>query len=141
MTSRGADQIALRFVTNLLVALAGGLIVVCSQAFRAGVTGWITFGIALGILTVLSLAQFDRMRGIAQRGLDGITGVLGIWTVIASVVFAGAALTWLSFAEALGFVALAVAGLVLHELTTERIVHTLAPAEARHPSEHYAETA
>jgi hypothetical protein len=132
---------SLRFGTNLLFALASGFVVVCSQAFSASVTGWITFGIALGILTVLSLAQFDRLRGMVQRSLDAITGLLGIWTVIASVVFAGSALRWLSFGEALGFVGLAVVGLVLHELSTERIVHTLAPVADARRSEQYAEAA
>jgi hypothetical protein len=132
---------SVRFVTNLLFTLAGGFIVVCSQAFRPGLTGWITFGIALGILSVLSIAQFDRARGQIQRGLDAVMGVLGIWTVVASAVFAGAALKWLSFGEAIGFVCLAVAGLVFHELSTERIVHTLAPVEESRRSQRYAEAA
>lgn len=119
----------LRFVTNMLMAVAGGFIVVASQAFTSGVTAWITFGIGLGILAMLGAVQLDRSRGILQRGLDAMAGTLGIWTVIASVVFAGATVTWLSFAEALGLVGLALAGLVAHELTSERVVHTFTVEE------------
>ncbi|HEY7206633.1 MAG TPA: hypothetical protein VH416_00220 [Gaiellaceae bacterium] len=120
-----------RFITNLLLVLAGAFVVVVSQGFSSGVTGWITFGVGLGILAMLGVAQLDRARGLPQRLLDGLAGALGIWTVIASVVFSAAALTWLSFGEALGFVALALAGLLAHELSTERVVHSLAVAESR----------
>jgi hypothetical protein len=42
-------------------------------------------------------------------------------------------LTWLSFGEGIGFVVLAISGLVAHELRTERIVHQFEaiPADAR----------
>jgi hypothetical protein len=120
-----------RFVTNILLALAGGFVVVVSQALGVGATGWITFGVALGILGTIGLAELDRRRGLAQRMLDGAVGILGIWTVIASVVFGGGTLTWLSFAEGLGFVGLAVAGLAVHELSTERVVHSLAVEDGR----------
>lgn len=120
-----------RFISNLLLALAGAFVVVVSQAFSSGVTGWITFGVGLGILAMLGAAQLDRGRGLPQRVLDALGGALGIWTVIASVVFTAAALTWLSFGEGLGFVALALAGLVAHELSTERVVHSLALEPSR----------
>ena len=131
-------MMSLRFMTNLLLLCAGAFVVVCSQAFGAGVTGWITFGVALGLLGMLGLAQFGRGRGITQHGLDVLTGALAIWTVIASVVFGGATVIWLSFAEGIGFAALAAAGLMLHELSTERIVHTLEVEETSRRS-HYAE--
>jgi hypothetical protein len=120
-----------RFITNLLVLLAGGFVVVASQSFGAGTTGWIAFGIALGILGVTAVAQRERRRGAFQTALDAMTGSLAGWPVVASVVFTGSALTWLSFADALGFVALAVVGLVAHEFSTERVVNSLAAPERR----------
>jgi hypothetical protein len=120
-----------RFITNLLLVLVGALVVVASQAFTAGVTGWIAFGIGLGILTMLGLAQLARGRGKLQHALDTLGGALGIWMVVASVVFTGAALTWLSFGEALGFVGLALVGLVAHERSSERVVHALAIEDTR----------
>jgi hypothetical protein len=120
---------SLRFSTNLLVLLAGGLVAVASQAFDAAAGGWIAFGIAIGILALTGAAQLDRARGNVQVGIDAITALLSIWTIVASVVFDGAALTWLSLGEALGFVVLAVGGLVAHELSNERAMHSLAAVE------------
>lgn len=51
--------------------------------------------------------------------------VLAVWTVAASVVLNGTLLTWLSFSEAVGFMLVAVVGLVAHELHRARVVHEL----------------
>lgn len=114
-----------RFITNLGLGLAGAVVVTASMAFGAYVTGWLMFGVALSVLTLLGLAQLDRGRGLVQRLLDAGTGTLAAWAVVASAVFAGATVTWLTFAEAIGFIAFAVVGLVAHELKTERVVHTI----------------
>jgi Trk-type K+ transport system membrane component len=129
--------VSVRFATNLLLALAGGFVVVESVAFASSVVGWVTLGVAIGILLVVAAAQLERVRGLPQRGLDAVVALLGCWTVIASVVFTGTALAWLSFAEGCGFVALAVVGLVLHELKTERVVHSFKIEDARRPAEQY----
>lgn len=126
---------SLRFVTNVFLMLAGGLIVVFSQALTANATGWVAFGLAIAVVAGLAAVQLDRGRSVIQRGLDGVVGVLGVWTIIASVVFSGGTLTWLSFAEGLGFVGLGLIGLVVHELSSERVVHSLAIAET--PAESY----
>jgi hypothetical protein len=114
-----------RFASNILLGLAAGFVVVASQAFSATVTGWITFGVALGVLGLVGLTQLARGGGVARWVLDAVTAVLATWTVVASVVFDGTALTWLSFAEGVGLVVLAVAGLIAHEVSTERVVHHL----------------
>jgi hypothetical protein len=126
---------SLRFVTNAFLMLAGGLIVVFSQALTATTTGWVAFGLAIAIVVGLLAVQAETARPVVQRALDGVVGVLGIWTIIASVVFDGWTLTWLSFAEGLVFAALGLVGLVVHELSTERVVHSLAVTEA--PSDSY----
>ena len=117
-----------RFISNLLLLLAGGAVVVSSRWFSAGTTGWIAFGVALGILGLTGVAQRDRGRGIVQSALDVVILPLAAWSAIASVVFHGSTLTWLSFADALGFAVLAIGGLLAHELSTERAVHRLAAA-------------
>jgi hypothetical protein len=119
-----------RFITNLIVLLAGGTVVVSSGWFGPGTTGWIAFGGALGILSLTAAAQRDRMRGTIQRALDGVVFALASWSAVASVVFHGSTLTWLSFGEALGFAGLGVVGLIAHELSTERVVNSLAPARS-----------
>jgi peptidoglycan/LPS O-acetylase OafA/YrhL len=114
-----------RFISNVALAVAGAVVVVASQAFSADVTGWLMFGISLGALALLAVVQRDRARGGIQRLLDLLVGVLALWSAVASVVYNGTTLTWMSFAEGLGFVALGVIGLVVHEVHTERVVHSL----------------
>jgi hypothetical protein len=112
-----------RFVSNAVVVLAAGFIVVASQAFSPATSGWIAFGIAIGILAVACLAQADRSRGLAQRVLDGVAAVVSGWTIVASVVFHGTALLWLSAGEGITLVALAYAGLAVDELWRRPVVH------------------
>ena len=119
-----------RFTSNIALAVAGAVIVVSSQAFSTSFTGWLTFGIALGVLVALGIAQLDAARGLAQRGLDATAAALAAWSAVASVVFTGSTLMWLSLGEGLGFVALAVVGLAAHEFATERVVHELYVAHA-----------
>jgi K+ transporter len=113
-----------RFISNVVLGLAGVIVVVASQAFASGVTGWVAFGVSLGALALLPLVQLDRARGRAQGVLDLLTAALALWSAVASVVFVGSTVMWLSFGEAVAFTGLAVAGLVVHELKTERVVHS-----------------
>lgn len=125
-----------RFLSNVALALAGGFLVVASQVFGTSVLEWLALAMGLGALALVGAVQVDRMRGNLQRAFDILAGALGVWTVVASVVFVGSALTWLSFAEGLGFVGLALVGIFAHELSTERVVHALdVPAETRRESE------
>ena len=122
-----------RFAMNLALVLAGAGVVAASQAFSSSVTGWLMFSVGLAVLVSLGLAQLDRARGRVQQMLDAGIGALAVWSVVASVVYTGTTLKWLSFGEALGFVGLALIGLVAHELRTERVVHAFEaiPAGAR----------
>jgi hypothetical protein len=123
-----------RFISNLALALAGAVVVVSSQAFSSNVTGWVTFGVSLGALALLAVVERDRMGDRAQMVLDAGIGLLAIWSVIASVVYNGRTLTWLSLAEGLVYVALAVAGLGLHEVEDERAVHALEDIRTGRPA-------
>ena len=122
-----------RFFYNSLLALAAGFLVVATQAFAPVTVAWLTFGIAAGI-TVAALGMLALRTGLIQRGLAALTVGLGAWTIVLSLVFAPITVVWLGFASALAFVALAFAGLTAHELTTERIVHSLdLPMREREP--------
>ena len=95
----------------------------------AGVLGlatfeWLMFGIG-AVAVLMSATILLRARGVAQRALDALIGILGAWTVVASLEFAGSTVIWLGFASGAGLVALALIGLTLHELRTERVVHSL----------------
>lgn len=116
-----------RYVFNLLYVLLAAFIVVVSQSLGATTVGWLTFGVAVGF-TVSGAALLVRNRGWADRALSGGVSVLGVLLILESLLASGSSLIWLSFAGALGVVALALAGLTLHELTTERVVHSFEPS-------------
>lgn len=121
----------IRFFHNTLLALTAGFLVVATQAFAPAAVAWITIGIAVGI-TAVALATVPLRVGLVQRVLSTLTVVLGAWTIVASLVFAPTTVVWLGFASAIAFVALAIGGLTAHELTTERVVHSLAVSSANH---------
>jgi hypothetical protein len=112
-----------RYVTNIGLALMGGFLVVVSQAWSVSVFMWLMLGIGAAALALAGSIALPG-RGLAQRILDGITGLLGVWTIVASLVFSGTVVTWLGFASGVALIALAVIGLTLHELYTERVVHS-----------------
>ena len=60
-----------------------------------------------------------------QRTLDGLLGLLGVWSIVQAIVFEGSTLEWVSFTTAAVAALLATVGLTIHELTTERVVHEL----------------
>lgn len=126
-----------RFLTNIVLSLIGGFLVVVSQVWAPATFMWLM--LAGGIVAVaLAGAALIPGRGLAQRGLDGTLGILGAWTIVASLVFGGTLLTWLGFASAIAFVALAVAGLALHELHTERVVHSFEVRDSLSSQPEYA---
>jgi hypothetical protein len=111
-----------RFLTNAGLTLAGAFTVVASMAWAPPTFMWLMF--AAGIAAIgLSLGAAVPGRGLPQRWLDGATAVLGAWTIVASIVFSASVVTWLGFASGIGFVGLALIGLTLHELHSERVVH------------------
>jgi hypothetical protein len=119
-----------RYLTNIGLAILGGFLVVASQVWTPSVFMWLMLGVGVASLALAGSIAI-RGRGLSQRSLDGIIGVLGAWTIVASLVFGGTVVTWLGFASGVAFVALAVIGLTLHELYTERVVHSF---EVRTPA-------
>lgn len=116
-----------RYAQSSALAVAGGFIVVASQAFAADVTAWLAFGVGVGALV---LAFIPVLAG-ARRwilGLDATIAILAVWTIIASLVFSGGAVRWLSFAEALGLVGLAAIGLTVDHIRLVTEARTRVPA-------------
>ena len=122
-----------RYLTNIAIALGAGFLVVASQAFAPATMTWLMLGIGAGSLAILVPATAIRRRGVVQRGLDVVIGIVAIWTIVSGLVFAGATVTWLGFASGVALVALAVIGLTAHELSTERVVHSLEVHAAGEP--------
>jgi hypothetical protein len=113
-----------RYLTNLGLAIIGGFAIVASQVWSVPVFMWLMFGAGIVALAFFTGAGLPA-RGRVQRSLDGVVALIGAWTIVASLIFTGTLVTWLGFASGAAFVALAIAGLTLHELSTERVVHSL----------------
>ena len=118
-----------RFVTSFITGVAGAFVVVASQAFVAGTTAWLAFAIGIGLLVLSAAPALSGERRIVGLALDGLGGLLAIWTIVASVVFSGDVVKWLSFGEGAGFALLAAGGLVLNQVRLTRLAHAAAPAE------------
>ena len=115
---------SLKYVINLLVAVAGGFLVVASRTFAANTAGWL--GLGIGIFAVVLAGLGAAATGLRLRSVGyGVTAAVGVWTIVSSSVFSGALLGWLVFADALALVAVALADLTAHEVSTERVVHTI----------------
>ena len=70
-------------------------------------------------------------RRVSRKAGHGLVALAAVWSLIASLVFAGTALHWLVLANAILVGAFALADLTVHEVTTEKVVHQLAmPATA-----------
>jgi len=115
---------SLKYVINLLLALAGGFLVVASRTFAANTAGWL--GLGIGIFAVVLAGVGAAAGGLRLRSAGyAVTALVGVWTIVSSSVFSGSLLGWLVFADALALVAVALADLTAHEVSTERVVHTL----------------
>ncbi|WP_249011781.1 hypothetical protein [Conexibacter sp. DBS9H8] len=125
-----------RYLTNLALGVAGGFLVVASQAFTQPAFEWIALGIGI-LAVILSAGVFLSGRGRVQRGLDLLTATVGAWTIVETLIFTATTNTWLGFASGAAFVAIAIAGLTAHELSTERVVHSF---EVASPEREYAHT-
>jgi hypothetical protein len=113
-----------RYLTNVLMASLGGFLLVTSQAFAVSTFGWLMFASGIATLLITVPAITVVARGGLQRALDYLFILLGAWTIVASLVFSGAAVTWLGFASGGALAVLALAGLTAHELSSERVVHS-----------------
>ncbi|HET7514359.1 MAG TPA: hypothetical protein VFJ60_06130 [Gaiella sp.] len=70
-------------------------------------------------------------RDQTQRTLDAVAAVRAAWTIVETIVFSGPVMVWLTFGASAGMVALGVVGLTVHELSAERVVHSLEDVRTR----------
>jgi hypothetical protein len=53
--------VSTRFISNIVIALVGAVVVVAVHAFGSGVSGWLTFAVTLVGLTLAGVSQLDRI--------------------------------------------------------------------------------
>ena len=113
-----------RFAFDTLAVAGGAFLIAAAMSFSAPVAGWLAFSVSTG-LAVLAAASAALTRPAGQRIGHGLLGLVALWSLIAALVFAGTALTWLVFADAIALGVAALADLAAHEVTTENVVHRL----------------
>lgn len=110
---------------GLTVLLTGSLLVACCIAFAGAA---VPFGVSIGLAAAAALTLPGSWRSDTQAAAVVLllTFTLAIWTIVATAwTFAPGAARWIAFGSGVGFMALGVAALVLHELRTVRVVHVL----------------
>jgi hypothetical protein len=134
-----------RFFFNLGALAAAVLLIVFAAAFGPEAVKGVGLGIgiaccAISLLFISVLVHHRRLQGDPELRVFG--RVLGLWSILAGAMAAVAiweiveAATfqpdvsrWLTLANGLVIAALACAGLVAHEVCTERVVHVLEVVE------------
>jgi hypothetical protein len=134
-----------RFFFNLGALGAAVLLIVGSVAFGPGAVKGVGLGIgiagcALSFVFLGALVHQRRLAGhpelwIFGRGLGlwstlaGVMASVAIWEIVGAAVFVPNVSRWLTLANGLVIAMLACAGLVAHEICTERVVHVIEVVE------------
>jgi hypothetical protein len=114
----------IRFISWLAIGLAAAFLVVSTTAFTLPDIAALALGIGIGLL-VVSLGIAAAYRGQAATAVPALaTALVSVWMIVASQVFAQSTVRHLTLAEALAVGGLAIIGLTVHELSSERVVHS-----------------
>lgn len=133
------------FFFNLGALAAAVLLIVAAAAFGPGAVKGVGLGIGIGamatsLLFVSLLVHQRRAEGGFQlrvRGrrfdlwaaLAGGLAAVATWEVVGAAVFGPNVSRWLTLANGLLIAAFACAGLVAHEVSTERVVYVIEVVE------------
>lgn len=134
-----------RFYFNLGLLGVAVLLIVSAVAFGPSAAKWVGLGIgiascAVSFLFTAALVHQRRLEGTPElrvfghglglwSSLAGSAAGVAIWEIVQAAVFGPNVSRWLTLANGILIAALALAGLVAHELCTERIVHVLEVVE------------
>lgn len=113
-----------RFILDVATIVAAAALVAVSMALVSITTHWIAFGVFTAVLVAMVAALASTQRVDARIG-HALGGAAALWGLVAALIFTGTGLMWWVFANAIALGVLAVADLVAHEFSTERVVHSL----------------
>ena len=115
---------SIRFISWLSLGLAAAFLVVAQAAFTLPVITALALGVGIGML-VVSLGVAYRYRTQVPTLVPAVAiALVSGWTIVASQVFSQATVQNLTLADSLAIGGLALIGLIAHELSTERVVHS-----------------
>lgn len=115
----------LHFISRLALLIAGSFLIVATQeaVWTGNTLKWMF--IIGGALAIVVAAADGVLDSIEQRGLDFLTALVGAWMIVEVLALAKGDIKWWSFAAAAAVAGLSAIGLVIHEWSTERVVHEL----------------
>jgi hypothetical protein len=115
----------LHFISRLALLIAGSFLVVATQegVWTGNALKWMF--VAGGALAIVVAAADAMHDAIEQRGLDFLTALVGAWMIVEAFALSQADIKWWSFGSAAAIAGLSAIGLVIHEWSTERVVHEL----------------
>jgi hypothetical protein len=111
-----------RFSSWLAVAVAAAFLVVATAAFPLPTIAWLAFSIGIGTLVVSAGIAYASRSQVASLVTALVTAAVGVWTIVASLVYSLSTVQNLAFAGALAIGGLALVGLTVHELSVEGVV-------------------
>jgi drug/metabolite transporter (DMT)-like permease len=115
-----------RYIAWLAIGVAGAFLIVASDAFTSLATiAWLAFAISIGTLLVSAGIAYRYRNHVPTLVTSIVTAVVSAWTIVASLVFSLPVVQNLAFAGSLALAGLALAGLTIHELSSERVTHSL----------------
>lgn len=115
----------IRYFSFMALGIAGAFLVVVSQALALADIANLALGVGIGMLVVSLLAAARYRHHIPSLISGMLIVVISAWMIIASQIFSLATVQNLTFAEALAIAGVALVGVSAHELSTERVVHSL----------------
>lgn len=115
----------LHFISRLALLTIGSFLVVATQVgtWTTGNLDWMFY--VGGGLAILIAAGDTLLDDIRQRGLDFVIALMGAWMIVETLVLSATDLQWWRFGSAVALAGLSMIGLVIHEWSTERVVHEL----------------
>jgi hypothetical protein len=126
---------SIRFISWLTLALAAAFLVVAQAAFPLPAIAALALGIGIGML-VVSLGVAYRYSTDVPTLVPAVAiALVSAWTIVASQVFSQTTVQNLTLADSLAVGGLALVGLIAHELSTERVVHSFEVAASRPEAE------
>lgn len=125
----------IRFLSWLALGVAAAFLVVSSTAFTLPEIVALALGVSIGMLVVSLAIAYGYRNHIATVVPALATAIVSAWTIVASQVFSQATVQHLTLAGSLAVGGLALIGLTVHELSTERVVHSLEVGAGRRESE------
>jgi hypothetical protein len=114
-----------RYLSWLGLAIAAGFLVVASSAFALIDISNLALGLGIGMLVVSTFLAVRYRSDLPTVITASASAIVSAWMIVDSRVFSLSEVQSLTLADGLALLVLALIGLTTHELTSERVVHSL----------------